>query len=315
MDYWWFVYNYINKYILLIYIQTATKQVCNEISYSNDNIPQKRANCTLNYYENNLYLYGGNLSYRGCLNDLWKYSIKTNKWKELKSFKFCQNHESIIYKHNIIFFGGKYHNRYYNDIYSYNIKQNSWKIIETINKPSQRIGHSLILINDIILIYGGRNKRGIVLNDCYILNISNIKHKNAWINIDMNIGYLTFHSMTNDKYKIICFGGKNIDLIADNNLIIIYNINCLINQNQLSILIVGYLRKIEKKYTFLIQNLIKFSIQNFVGLIKIEQHLHRINPRYSHKNCPVAVNNKQKILVFGGFNVCQSQSLFLFNFD
>ena len=105
--------------------------------------PLKRQGCSLNYYDNNVYLYGGihdNLYY----DDLWKYCIKQNKWILLKNNFGVAFHRTAIYKNYIILFGGEmnitknWELQCSNDIIIYNVNTNTWSTIETSNKPIPR---------------------------------------------------------------------------------------------------------------------------------------------------------------------------------
>ena len=75
---------------------------------SNNSIwPNERAGCTLNYYNNCLYLIGGYSDKH--LNTFYEYNIKQNKW----TFHDCSKvlngicgHRTIVYSHYLILFGG-----------------------------------------------------------------------------------------------------------------------------------------------------------------------------------------------------------------
>ena len=116
------------------------------IQDSND-IFESRWGCTLNYYDNKLYLYGGK-TYNLCYNEMWMYCLIENKWNEIDCSDQIEippataHHRCVNYREYIILFGGvaEFDDEwvYYNDIYVFNCDTNKWKKIITINPPVSR---------------------------------------------------------------------------------------------------------------------------------------------------------------------------------
>ena len=75
--------------------------------------PLCRSACTLDYYNNDIYLIGGNKSAQD--SDVWIYSIQNNSWVNIPvnidEFKVnATSHKTVVYKHYIILFGGMGYN-------------------------------------------------------------------------------------------------------------------------------------------------------------------------------------------------------------
>ena len=117
---------------------------CNKVKFLSAKYPEPVCGCSLNAYNNDLYLFGGRNNHKNFVNNLWKYSINQKKWKKFNinviNGMYC--HNTVIYKHYLIIFGGRsYQNGspiVYNNIYSFNMKTNKTKMIKTLNTPSPR---------------------------------------------------------------------------------------------------------------------------------------------------------------------------------
>ena len=66
---------------------------------------------------------------------------------------------SMEYKDDYIWiFGGNNNFEFFNDIHRFNITNNTWEFVnytQNPNNPVPRAGHTMILFDDIFLIYGG----------------------------------------------------------------------------------------------------------------------------------------------------------------
>lgn len=172
--------------------------------------PEKRSGCSLNYFDNSLYLFGG-VTNNEFFDDLWKYNMKTKKkeyrkWNQINRLKRRCAHQSIIYKHYLVIFGGRNGSHYYNDLIVYNIKTNKWNIMNATNKPIKRARHGMILSNHLLIIYGGCHGK-YILNDCYAININdynlNLSNNNGkWIKYEIDVGYLHSFDMLYYQNKL-----------------------------------------------------------------------------------------------------------------
>lgn len=79
---------------------------------------------------------------------------------------------SLIDSENIILFGGiNENNQKFNEIYYFEFNDKRWTILFPSGEyPSPRTYHNMVLCNQSILVFGGYSN--VILNDCYILNLS-----------------------------------------------------------------------------------------------------------------------------------------------
>ena len=146
----------------------------------------KRMWCTLNYYNNSLYLYGGygNNTYS---NEMYGYSINNHNWEEINHYYYTPpgtiKHKTVMYKHYIILFGGLFNDinndtECFNDIYTFNTMTNAWNRVDCINKPQPRCDHGMTIMDDHLIIHGGINQDSRVLSDIYHINLSHVTSPN-----------------------------------------------------------------------------------------------------------------------------------------
>lgn len=309
------------KYFNDLWVMDLNKMSFDEILTNTGEqlLPPENFQATLNYYENNLYLFGGCIDNNWYLNTLWKYCLNKNEWEQLfpkESITKRAGHTTLIYKEYIILFGGHsfgvrandFELKCFNDICLYNITKNKWKYIQTINSPSKRTFHSMILNNNQLIIYGGRNDKDKCILDskCYIININDLLSNNdnnkIWISYDINIGYLNSHTMIYFDKKIIFFGGSNQNWKCNNNMIILYDSDIMFNEKQLSVVVNGYINEMEIYCGLVIPLLVRYTVQMFCGIIKSDCKIKEITPRFRNALCNVVIDKKKYVLVFGGEN-------------
>ena len=177
--------------------------------------PDRRSSMTLNYYDNNLFLFGGYTHKGSQRNDVWKFSIKYRNWH--RYLPVLQNrphkrsdHKSVVYNHYLIIFGGVYFDRSwrtcFKDIWYFNMKTKIWKHIECDNKPLGRYAHGMILCNNNIIINGGYDVKDKSLNDTYFISVKDVTNNNKpkWIKIDCNMDPLSNHLFLtyNNKFSL-----------------------------------------------------------------------------------------------------------------
>jgi N-acetylneuraminic acid mutarotase len=82
-------------------------------------------------------------------------------------------HSAILYKQKLIIFGGK-ENGYLNDVHEFNIQTEKWSRIITNsneNQPTPRYGHTAVLWQDNMYVYGGYDNEGFCDNNMYTLDL------------------------------------------------------------------------------------------------------------------------------------------------
>ncbi|XP_050310192.1 uncharacterized protein LOC126746125 isoform X2 [Anthonomus grandis grandis] len=125
--------------------------------------PSARAKHSATVHGEHVYVLGGrngNLP----LKDFWKYNLVTGKWQQLKPsgdlLPCLQEHTAVPYKDNIFVFGGEvsFSTSTETPLWVYNVKSNSWKKVKTkkgVTTPKGRRGHTALIHNGSMLIYGG----------------------------------------------------------------------------------------------------------------------------------------------------------------
>ncbi|KAK9117425.1 hypothetical protein Sjap_016372 [Stephania japonica] len=140
---------------------------------SSPNSPPPRSAHQAVAWKNNLYIYGGEFTSPNQerfhhYKDFWMLDLKTNQWEQL-NLKGCPSprsgHRMVLYKHNIIVFGGFYDTlrevRYFNDLHIFDLDQYKWQEIKPKPGsmwPSARSGFQFFVFQDEIFLYGGYSK-------------------------------------------------------------------------------------------------------------------------------------------------------------
>jgi hypothetical protein len=124
-----------------------------EISQGGDK-PGKLKAYSMEYYEGQLYLFGGLDSHKANKQDLYRFDILTETWGVVKTkgkrpAERCYHHMSLINRNNFVIIGGikgylPNVEKYYDDVFLYNITESIWvePIIGGI-QPSPRIFSSI----------------------------------------------------------------------------------------------------------------------------------------------------------------------------
>ena len=97
---------------------------------------------SMDYYDNKLYVFGGFATPYTFSNMMTVYNFNDNIFKGITSSnppptgRAC--HETCIYKHYIVLFGGSAGYAGCNDLYLYDIIKNTWSLYIVINRPKYR---------------------------------------------------------------------------------------------------------------------------------------------------------------------------------
>ncbi|XP_018563642.1 uncharacterized protein LOC108905316 isoform X2 [Anoplophora glabripennis] len=125
--------------------------------------PSARSKHSATLVGEHVYLLGGrngNLPTR----DFWKYNLVTGKWQQLKptgdKLPCLQEHTTVAYRDCIYVFGGEvgFSAGTETPLWVYDIRANTWKKKRTkkgVATPKGRRGHSALVYNGSMLIYGG----------------------------------------------------------------------------------------------------------------------------------------------------------------
>lgn len=126
----------------------------------------------------------------------------------------CRNcHTATLFQNYMVIFGGKEgegRKRLVNDLHILDLNTKDWlPSLENSNPaPDPRMGHSALLVNDRIIIYGGWNGTR-VLFDCYQLDLSQGITSPVWSELHTfgEAPRRQFHTANCIKGKMMVFGG------------------------------------------------------------------------------------------------------------
>lgn len=141
--------------------------------------PQPRANHASSLVENNLYIFGGwNGTKR--LNDMYFVNLDSFVWTfvdyNINKPTARAGMPMLNYKEYLILFGGSGTNSsYLNDLFFYDISNKIWfkpnNVLNQENIPSERAGHTAVIDDRLIYIYGGGGPSAAAASSIHILEI------------------------------------------------------------------------------------------------------------------------------------------------
>jgi len=114
----------------------------------------------------------------------------------------------------VILFGGK-SNRYSNTTFVFSSDTLKWKKIETKGStPSPRYGHSAVIYNNKMYVFGGYDNEGGKCNDLYVLSLDTkewamVKMSGAPNWPEAKYNHQATVMAVNDKDYMVVFGGSN----------------------------------------------------------------------------------------------------------
>jgi hypothetical protein len=167
--------------------------------------PPARCSHSTVYYNNALYVFGGEMATAENYHhykDIWKFDIKTNLWTEIKPRNkggptSRSGHRAIVWRHYMIIFGGFYEAvreapRWFNDLHIYDFSTNSWiecNYSKLATIPPERSAFNFGLLSgttDVAYVSGGYSKlknpmpgtkaEGRVHTDCWALHLKCIEN-------------------------------------------------------------------------------------------------------------------------------------------
>ena len=267
--------------------------------------PVCRHDCTLSYYDGNIYLFGGT-TYglrKACQwNDLWVYSISNNIWKQIivleDTLPKSENYRTVIHKHFIIFMGLSGKDEYY--VYVFNILSNNCKGIKTKNNPIHTTYFGITVFKKHIIIIGGLNN--FVVYTMKINDIIDDKEPEFKIiqSFDPNI-YIPSSKITVIANKLYIFGGYSEKTSEfSNNLFICHNISQIFKNNQPSHLIKAIISNLLSNRNDTIPSDILATIELFCGVLFTSIKLKTIKPRSDYGMAILNINNLSKLFIYGG---------------
>lgn len=139
-----------------------------EISYNTESgqIPSKRTDHSLVFYNDFLYVFGGKGKKSGkdeIYKDLYKFNLKTKVWTEIKGERAILQpsfgHSATMYNDSMYVFGGWDGKVCLDDFYQYSFNTNIWYSLKRSSgeKPSPRYRHDALAYMGSLYIFGGVN--------------------------------------------------------------------------------------------------------------------------------------------------------------
>lgn len=171
--------------------------------YSYKNFPEVRDHFTLTQYGTNCYLIGGIGSILNSSSTLWKLDMSTLSWNKLINphNDLIQNrfgHTAVCYQNTLYIIGGrtKYlHSYIFSGFDFFDLSRNKFVDKTHVGKErwQYRYGHISKLVNNQIIVHGGINEEGKVLNDTFLISLTPFKLLSCKIHVDYCGPFLTGH--------------------------------------------------------------------------------------------------------------------------
>ena len=157
--------------------------------YPHRNFPEGRQQFSLTSKEGEIYLVGGMSSSMKQLT-IWKLNLEKLEWSKIKTANIAScryGHTGIIYQNKLYLFGGlqKFSNTSLCagfEMFSFQDNLFSSPALPGKTNPCHRRGHIAETVGQQMLIYGGIDDTGEILNDCFILNFNPLK----WFSVTIN---------------------------------------------------------------------------------------------------------------------------------
>ena len=154
-----------------------TKEI-NKIESSGDlnNTPSPRTGHASFIYENNLYIFGGSIKDGTLLNDFWKLNLESMTWEKIlpknKNNNENNNNGPANENNNENNNNENNNNENNNNENNNNENNNNTSNNDLLLLPSPRAGHSILLVNNEVYIFGGKIGNFQESNDLWKYNIN-----------------------------------------------------------------------------------------------------------------------------------------------
>ncbi|KAJ3439142.1 hypothetical protein M0812_15164 [Anaeramoeba flamelloides] len=176
----------------------------------------RRVNCSISYYENGIYVFGGRSESNTFPNELWRFDLTTHKFKLVKTnsknLKGRYGHTSIVYEDKMYIFGGVDKDFTKMGLLVFDFLKGEW-ITEpkTAGTPiSDRSGHSACLYKYFMVIYGGEDSEIELSNELRMLDLINMTWDDGGEMYGEIPDRVKGHSSVVFKDSMVIFGGENV---------------------------------------------------------------------------------------------------------
>ena len=175
---------------ILSYLEKAKKDLkfFSYYKYPVKNFPEGREQFSICRQDNDIIITGG-ISTKMKTLAIWRLNLTTLEWKKVKTDNPIENrygHTALSMNNKLYIFGGK--TKYLNTSYLNNLDIFSFTERKIINcqingeKPENRKSHIAIFVGPQMLIHGGINVDGKILDDSYLFNMHTLTWNKCIIN-------------------------------------------------------------------------------------------------------------------------------------
>ena len=175
---------------ILSYLEKAKKDLkfFSYYKYPVKNFPEGREQFSICRQDNDIIITGG-ISTKMKTLAIWRLNLTTLEWKKVKTDNPIENrygHTALSMNNKLYIFGGK--TKYLNTSYMNNLEIFSFTERKIINcqingeKPENRKSHIAIFVGTQMLIHGGINVDGKILDDSYLFNMHALTWNKCIIN-------------------------------------------------------------------------------------------------------------------------------------
>ena len=175
---------------ILSYLEKAKKDLkfFSYYKYPVKNFPEGREQFSICRQDNDIIITGG-ISTKMKTLAIWRLNLTTLEWKKVKTDNPIENrygHTALSMNNKLYIFGGK--TKYLNTSYMNNLDIFSFAERKIINcqingeKPENRKSHIAIFVGPQMLIHGGINVDGKILDDSYLFNMHTLTWNKCIIN-------------------------------------------------------------------------------------------------------------------------------------
>ena len=175
---------------ILSYLEKAKKDLkfFSYYKYPVKNFPEGREQFSICRQDNDIIITGG-ISTKMKTLAIWRLNLTTLEWKKVKTDNPIENrygHTALSMNNKLYIFGGK--TKYLNTSYMNNLDIFSLAERKIINcqingeKPENRKSHIAIFVGPQMLIHGGINVDGKILDDSYLFNMHTLTWNKCIIN-------------------------------------------------------------------------------------------------------------------------------------
>ena len=175
---------------ILSYLEKAKKDLkfFSYYKYPVKNFPEGREQFSICRQDNDIIITGG-ISTKMKTLAIWRLNLTTLEWKKVKTDNPIENrygHTALSMNNKLYIFGGK--TKYLNTSYMNNLDIFSFTERKIINcqingeKPENRKSHIAVFVGPQMLIHGGINVDGKILDDSYLFNMHSLTWNKCIIN-------------------------------------------------------------------------------------------------------------------------------------